>query len=165
MASSASNHAAAAAPVFGSSSLKIPPRWDPQAATAYPFKKWVQDVLLWSMVTDLPLTQQAPAVVLQQTGTVREILRSIDPGVLAQGGVLDLMDGYGPRAQTGLTIVLYLLSQKFSPLGYESNVMASQMLMLARASMQHFVVTTRFGTRQRKRPIWILDQRGPHTTC
>ena len=115
MASSASNHAAAAAPVFGSSSLKIPPRWDPQAATAYPFKKWVQDVLLWSMVTDLPLTQQAPAVVLQQTGTVREILRSIDPGVLAQGGVLDLMDGYGPRAQTGLTLVLYLLSQKFSP--------------------------------------------------
>ena len=68
MASSASNHAAAAAPVFGSSSL-------------------------------------------------------------TQGGVLDLMDGFGPRAQTGLTIVLYLLSQKFSPLGYESNVMASQMLM------------------------------------
>ena len=40
-----------------------------------------------------------------------------------------LMDGFGPRAQTGLTIVLYLLSQKFLPLGYEQNVMASQMLM------------------------------------
>ena len=129
MASATSNHAAAAAPVFGSSSLKIPPRWDPNAAGSYSFKKWVQDVLLWSMVTDLPLTQQAPAVVLQQTGTVREILRSIDPGVLAQGGVLDMMDGFGPRAQTGLTIVLYLLSQKFLPLGYEQNVMASQMLM------------------------------------
>ena len=160
MASATSNHAAAAAPVFGSSSLKIPPRWDPNAAGSYSFKKWVQDVLLWSMVTDLPLTQQAPAVVLQQTGTVREILRSIDPGVLAQGGVLDMMDGFGPRAQTGLTIVLYLLSQKFLPLGYEQNVMASQMLMNFQRHSGESI-----DTKRPKRQTWILDRRGLHTTC
>ena len=119
----------AAAPsgtVYGSTSLKVPPRWDPGTASTYPFRKWVQDVMLWSMVTDLPINQQAPAVVLQQTGTVRDILRAIDVNVLANGGPVDMMDGRGPVMQTGLTIVLYVMSQKFLPLGYEQNVQAAQ---------------------------------------
>ena len=70
----------------------------------------MQDVLLWSMVTDLPMNQQAPAVVLQQTGTVRDILRAIDVNVLAQGGVIEMNDGRGPQWQSGLTIVLYAIS-------------------------------------------------------
>jgi len=86
----------------------------------------MQDVLLWSMVTDLPLSQQAPAVVLQQTGTVREILRALDVNVLANGGIVDMLGGAGPMMQSALTIVLYVLSQKFLPLGYEQNVLAAQ---------------------------------------
>ena len=119
----------ASAPVFGTSSLKIPPRWDPMTSTTYPFRKWVQDVVLWSLVTDLPVGQQAPAVVLQQTGSVREVLRTLDATVLSNGALLDLNDSNGPAAQTGLTIVLYLLSQKFQPLGYEQNIMASSQLL------------------------------------
>ena len=120
---------AASAPVFGTASLKIPPRWDPSAAQNYPFKKWCQDVVLWSLVTDLPIAQQAPAVVLQQTGTVREVLRTLDTTALANGAMLDINDGRGPTPQTGLTIVLYLLTQKFQPLGYEQNILASSLLL------------------------------------
>ena len=108
--------AAPAAPVYGQQSLKVPPRWDPTSATHYPFRKWVQDVALWSQVPDLPAHQHAATVVLQQTGLVRELLRPLQPNVLEQGGFIDINDGLGQRHHTGLTIVLFMLQQKFMPL-------------------------------------------------
>lgn len=37
---------------YGLSSLKIPPAWSAENK-AYPFRKWVNDVLLWAATTDL----------------------------------------------------------------------------------------------------------------
>ena len=49
--------------------------------------------------------------------------------VLEQGGIIDVNDGFGARHHTGLTIVLFMLQQKFMPFGYEQNIAVAQEMM------------------------------------
>ena len=97
-------------------SLKIPPAWDPAWAAQYPFSVFTQDALLWSQATDVEAERQGPAMVMRLGGTAKALAREIDIQVLAQGAIQDIGDGQGAVQHTGVTLLLYALARKFSPL-------------------------------------------------
>jgi len=61
----------------GTATLKQPPSWGPEQAQHYPFVQYVNDVMLWSLATDMDRMRQAPAVAMQLTGAARMVARQI----------------------------------------------------------------------------------------
>ena len=78
--------------MYGLSSLKEPPWWTPEIQTSYPFHKYVQDVLRWSVVTKLNEDQKGVAVAMRLGGAAKEIADLIDIGELSGGRMLDIGD-------------------------------------------------------------------------
>jgi hypothetical protein len=109
---------------FGAATDKVPPEWNPSWSRQYPFKTWLQDIMMWSASSTLDITQQGPAVVLRLSGGAREMTRTIDVQVAAGGQAVDLNDGNGPVHLSGLAVILRGLSKNFSPLDYETSVVA-----------------------------------------
>ena len=111
------------------STTKVPPYWEPQMESAYPFRIWLQDIDLWSYSTEVPLERQAPAVVQRIGGTARALLREVPSAQLAQGDSRP----YDPQQfdeagveimqiRTGLQIVVDLLKKRFMPLDQEQQI-------------------------------------------
>ena len=104
---------------FGLSSLKIPPAWSAENK-AYPFRKWVNDVLLWAATTDLDPEKIAPAVAMQITGIAKV---RIDELLETPGGMQQLQyGGIDPNTgqqYNGLQLLMRMLSNKFGPLDHE----------------------------------------------
>ena len=67
----------------GTVSLKVLHSWDPCLKVEYQSRDWAQDVLLWSLVTDLNEQQQGPAVVLQLHGVARKVRRQVGAEITA----------------------------------------------------------------------------------
>jgi hypothetical protein len=63
-------------------------------------------------------------MVMRLGGTAKALAREIDIQVLAQGAVQDIGDGQGAVQHTGVTLLLYALARKFSPLDFETTVKA-----------------------------------------
>ena len=72
--------------------LKLPPAWSPKFGQICPFKCWSAGIVLWSMATDVPLNQQAPAITLRLGGVARSVGRGISPVQLRNGGMVDFHD-------------------------------------------------------------------------
>ena len=64
---------------------KVPPPWNPAWQSRYPYKKWVRDITLWAMATDIPQAQVAANVVLRLGGTAREMCEELDEQQLMHG--------------------------------------------------------------------------------
>ena len=62
---------------FGTATLKTPPQWSPEIASQYPYASFVNDVLLWSLATDMDRLRQGPAVAMQLGGTARLVVRQM----------------------------------------------------------------------------------------
>eukprot|EP00959_Pyramimonas_sp_CCMP1952_P427265 8948371-Pyramimonas_sp.AAC.1 len=86
--------------------MKVPPAWSPDWSSIYPFRRWLRDVTLWGIATELPEGAQGAAVVLRLGGAVREFTDDLDAQILQQGQILDIQDGLGPRQVTGLAVLL-----------------------------------------------------------
>ena len=102
----------AAASGAGLSNLKVPPAWDPRMEAEYPFRKYVRDLGLWCVTTDLEENRQAGAVALRLSGLAREIAGTIPPTTLR--------DGDGVR--TGLQVLIAELMPRFHPLPDEVQI-------------------------------------------
>jgi hypothetical protein len=107
---------------YGSASSKVPPEWDPCWNRSYPYKLWVQDVMMWAASTELAIEQRGPALVLRLSGAARDVCRTLDPAMAAYGTAIDLNDGNGPRQFSGLACILRGLSKEFAPLDYENAI-------------------------------------------
>ena len=71
----------------GGRSSQPPPAWSPERESTYPFRNWTQDLLAWSVVNShLDPSQRAANILLQLSGSARELLRHMSYDELTQGG-------------------------------------------------------------------------------
>jgi hypothetical protein len=53
-----------------------PPAWSPEREASYPFRFWTQDLLAWAILaTDIDPAQQTAAIILQLSGSARDLAR------------------------------------------------------------------------------------------
>ena len=99
---------------------KVPPPWNPAWQERYPFRKWVRDITVWSLATELPHTSIASNVVLRLGGTAREISEELSPEQLMHGRWVVDMNGQWTQEMTGLGVLIQRLTAQFGYLDGES---------------------------------------------
>ena len=67
---------------------RIPPVYNPETDRNYPFRNYVEDVGLWTMMTELPAHQMAPTLVARLQGEAREVASQIPTEQLVAGVIL-----------------------------------------------------------------------------
>ena len=97
----------------GTSGQRLPPAWDPSRQSQYPFRQWTQDLLVWSIATDMDASRKAALVGMQLRGSAQELFRTIPPAALINGGFVN-----GAQVDP-LTFLLHALSERFAALGDE----------------------------------------------
>ena len=68
--------------------MHLPPRWDPSVEQSLPFRVWMQDLMLWTICTDMEPRQQCAAIISQHGGPARDLARTITPQEVYNGGVI-----------------------------------------------------------------------------
>ena len=107
----------------GQNNMRMPPRWDPSMESTLPFRTWVQDLMLWTICTDMEPHQQCAAIISQLGGPARELARTITPQEVYQGGMVN------GRQVDPVTFLLHGLSRRFAPLDEETRLRAAQDLL------------------------------------
>ena len=97
----------------GTNGQRLPPAWDPSRQSQYPFRQWTQDLLVWSIATDMDASRKAALVGMQLRGSAQELFRTIPPAALINGGFVN-----GAQVDP-LTFLLHALSERFAALGDE----------------------------------------------
>ena len=64
---------------------KLPPSWCPEHERTYSFRRYMADLQLWIMVTDLAPHAQAAAIVMRLEGAASELARSFTTDQLMRG--------------------------------------------------------------------------------
>ena len=92
---------------------RMPPSWNPDRESTYPFRSWMQDLLAWSIMNNnMDQAQQAAAIRLSVGGAARELLQSMSIEELTRGGP----DANG-RHMDPVTYIVTHLANYFAPLG------------------------------------------------
>ena len=102
---------------------KLPPVWSPENERSYSFRRFLTDLALWVMVTDLPPYSQAPAIVMRLEGSASEMARMFAPEELAMGGVRN-----GVNVDP-VTLVVGALQDRYGALEEESRLQAMTELL------------------------------------
>ena len=102
---------------------RIPPAWSPENEQHYSFRAWCQDLQLWLMLTDLQPAQQVVAIVMRLGGSARELVRSITPDEIMNGGVVNGIP------VDPVTYVVHGLQQRFALLDDEHRLAAMTQLL------------------------------------
>ena len=92
---------------------RMPPSWDPAMQHRYSFRSWTQDLLIWSIATEMDPARKAALVVMSLRGTAQEYARAIPPQALIQGGHINGV------AVDALTFLMHALAERFAALGDE----------------------------------------------
>ena len=132
----------------GANSLRLPPRWDPSMEGSLPFRNWMQDLMLWTICTDLNPAQQCAAITSQLGGAARDLARTLTPIEVYQGGIIN-----GQQLDP-VSFLLHGLQVRFAPLDEENRLRAAQdLLSFSRRSGESVdTLISRFEiTRQRAR--------------
>ena len=103
--------------------MRMPPRWEPSMEATLPFRTWMQDLMLWTIVTDLTAPQQTAAIISQLGGPARKLARTLTPDEVYNGGVVN-----GQRLDP-VSFLLHGLSARFAPLDEENRLRAAQDLL------------------------------------
>ena len=93
----------------GVTTLKSPPSWGPEQAQHYPYIQYVNDMMLWSLATDMERIREGPAAAMQLTGAAKLVSRQL---IETADGLLRLQQGDQDGAgnnRTGLMILLEAL--------------------------------------------------------
>eukprot|EP00959_Pyramimonas_sp_CCMP1952_P139287 2915354-Pyramimonas_sp.AAC.1 len=77
----------------------------------YHFRRWVEDVTMWSLGSDAPAHKQARRVVLSLAGTARAMAQELSQDYLTDGAVIELWDGIGLQNVSGLGFLIHRLSK------------------------------------------------------
>ena len=101
-----------------------PPAWGPERESRYPFRHWIQDLLVWGILAvDMDPGQQAAAVINRLEGEARNVTREMSYAEMTTGGILNGV------AVDPVTYLLSHLAVLFAPLGEESRLTAMGELM------------------------------------
>ena len=101
---------------------KVPPFWSPDLELrGYPFSIWIKDLGLWVAGTELAAERIAPIIAQRLGGAARNLVRELDPTLLAQGRIDEQT---GVQLQTGVQVLITGLCRRFGSLGVESSTKA-----------------------------------------
>lgn len=103
--------------------VRLPPRWEPGLEDSLPFRTWLQDLLLWTITSDLEPHRQAALIISQLGGAARELARTLTPQEIFQGGMIN-----GQQLDP-VSFLIHGLSTRFSPLDDEIRIRAAQDLL------------------------------------
>ena len=128
--------------------MRLPPRWEPGLENALPFRTWLQDLLLWTITSDLEPHRQAAAIISQLGGAARDLARTLTPQEIFNGGVIN-----GQHLDP-VSFLIHGLSARFSPLDDEIRIRAAQDLLQfqRRGNESVDVLITRFETIRSRAP-------------
>eukprot|EP00959_Pyramimonas_sp_CCMP1952_P302069 6320654-Pyramimonas_sp.AAC.1 len=112
---------------------KTPPSWTPELESSYPLWVYVQDLILWSAATEVPVARQGPAAALQLGGMARVLGREMSVDELANGRQEWDYAQQQMVQVTGITILLRNLLRRFGELDEEQGIrLLSQLLGFTR---------------------------------
>ena len=104
--------------VFGHSTSKVPPYWEPSfEKRGYPFKVWVKDLHVWASGSELAEELRAPAVAQRVGGAARDLVREVPTNELRDGRT----DPPTRYQDSGLTLVIRGLSRRFGQFAIETS--------------------------------------------
>ena len=106
----------------GDLTYRIPPAWAPENKQHYSFRAWAQDLHLWLMLKDRQPAHQAVAVVMSLGGAARELVRSITPEEIQNGG-------FASGQLAPITYIVAGLRQRFAMLDDEHRLAAMTQLV------------------------------------
>ena len=61
----------------GGRAVTLPPRWGPSMERSYSFLDWTQDLLTWSILSDMDPARQCAAIITQLDGSARLLARNM----------------------------------------------------------------------------------------
>ena len=105
------------------SNNRVPPSWGPDSETTYSFEHYSQDVLLWTMVTDLQPYQQCAALISRLRGGARELARHMQANEMLNGGIVN-----GVQVDS-VTLLFHALQQRYAPMSEETRLVALTNIM------------------------------------
>ena len=98
--------------------------WGPEMQSRFPFKRWVREVMLWTVANaDLNEFRQAAYVSTRLTGMAREYVDEWPPQILIQGGLIN-----GVQVPP-MAFLMHSLTERWGQLGEEERTQAVQALM------------------------------------
>lgn len=103
---------------------KVPPQWGPDTDQTYPLRTYIRDLRLWSYAADVDQVRLAPLACLRLTGQAKELVRELDPQVLAQGR--QLQNG---NFQSGLEFLIATLEARYGVLQQELQIFVLRELL------------------------------------
>ena len=104
--------------------MRLPPSWSPERQEQYPFRQWVHEVMIWSiMKADLNESRKAAAILSQLRGAAAEFAREIPPQIIVQGGVVN------GTPTDPMTYLIHALAENYSALGEEQRLHAMTEMM------------------------------------
>ena len=109
-------------PGAGAQSSRLPPRWEP--ASNVSFRSWTQDLMLWTISSDLQPQQQCALIISQLGGAARDVARTMTPNEVYAGGIVN-----GQQVDP-ITYLLHGLAQRFAPSDDEFCLRATQDLLV-----------------------------------
>ena len=108
-----------AAELAQQSTSKVPPFWAPYLEQrGYPFRLWVQDIMLWCAATELQPAQRGPAIVQRLGGTARDLCREVPVENIAHGR----FDNAGNQIEDGVQMLVAGLRRRFGPLDVQTSI-------------------------------------------
>jgi hypothetical protein len=107
----------------GRATHREPPYWAPGDELRRPFRDWVQDLVLWTIRTDLQPAQQCAAIIQRLGGAARELARTLTPAEVFAGGDIN-----GQQVDP-VTYLLHGLTVRFAPLDDEGRLRAANELL------------------------------------
>ena len=103
----------------------LPPAWSPENERSYPFRDWVQDLTLWTIMSPGTPAQQSAADISRVGGAARDMARLMGPAEVHQGGMVD-----GVQLDP-VSFLVHGLSARFAPLDEEHRLQAVTRLLLS----------------------------------
>ena len=101
-----------------------PPAWGPERESRYPFRHWIQDLLVWGILAvDMDPGQQTAAIIHRLEGEARNVTREMSYAEMTTGGIVNGV------AVDPVTYLLAHLAALFAPLGEEARLTAMGELM------------------------------------
>ena len=109
-------------------SARQPPAWGPEmehrGESAYTFRQWSRDLLLWTIANDMEPHRQAALILGQLRGAAASLTREIPINVIMNGGIIN-----GQPADP-TTYILHVLGERYAQLGEETRLRVMTDLMM-----------------------------------
>ena len=108
---------------------KVTPTWCVEKDKTYPLRKYIQDLELWTLATDVLEARRGPVVVLRLTGSARDLMRDMPGDMLTNGQDVFDFNGVLIEHRTGVQCIVRALTDRFGALDQEVQIFNVSELM------------------------------------